>query len=116
MPPRLLSTTDTSLLLVYTSCHATNRVEDTCTVLDEVLQVAAKQAELSAEMPVNKILFAMKGTDDVAMICDKKNVAEIKKVMPKYTVFTIVSNSKFGAMVDGEKISRGDFFKKLRED
>jgi superfamily II DNA or RNA helicase len=91
-----------------------DRPDDKCTVLDEVLQIAKKQSEMSAEMPVTKILFAMKGTDDVAKIVDK--VAEIKKAMPNYKVFTILSNAKYGAMVDGKKMGRGDFFKVLREE
>lgn len=91
-----------------------DRPDDKCTVLDEVIQIAQKQSELSAEMPVNKILFAMKGTDDVAKIVDK--VAELKAAMPDYKVFTILSNAKYGAMVDGKKMGRGDFFKVLREE
>ena len=90
-----------------------NRPDDKCTVIDEVLRIAEKQSELSSEMPVTKILYAMKGTDDVAKVVDRMD--DIKKAMPEFKVFTILSNAKYGAMVDGKKMPRGDFFKVLRE-
>jgi superfamily II DNA or RNA helicase len=90
-----------------------NREEDKCTVIDEVIQIAQKQSELTADMPVSKILFAMKGTSDVATVVEKYE--EVKKAMPGFSIFTILSNSKFGAMVDGKKTPRGDFMKILRE-
>jgi superfamily II DNA or RNA helicase len=91
------------------------RDDNVCTVMDEVMQIAKKQSELSVGMPVNKILFAMKGTSDVTKVAEKKNIEAIKAEMPGYKVFTIVSNAKYGAMVDGKKMGRGDFFKVLRE-
>jgi superfamily II DNA or RNA helicase len=83
------------------------------TVIDECIQIAKKQAELTASMPVTKILFAMKGTEDVKNITENMNV--VKAAMPGFRVFTIVSNTKYGAQVDGQKIPRGNFLKELRE-
>lgn len=83
------------------------------TVIDEVINISKKQAELTVDMPVTKILFAMKGTDDVKTVTE--NVAKIKGAMPGFKIFTIVSNSKYGAQVDGVKMARGDFLKELRE-
>ena len=83
------------------------------TVIDECVQIAKKQAELTSSMPVTKILFAMKGTDDVKNITE--NISNIKAAMPGFRVFTIVSNTKYGAQVDGQKIGRGNFLKELRE-
>lgn len=83
------------------------------TVIDECVQIAKKQAELTASTPVTKILFAMKGTDDVKNIAE--NINDIRAAMPGFRVFTIVSNTKYGAQVDGKKIPRGNFLKELRE-
>tara|TARA_R110000765_G_scaffold421390_3_gene527518 strand:- start:257 stop:1672 length:1416 start_codon:yes stop_codon:yes gene_type:complete len=87
------------------------------TIIDEVIQLATKQIELSAKhspyMSVTKILFAMAGTNDVKEIADNLDV--VKKALPGYTVFTIISNAKYGAMIDGVKTARGDFLKALRE-
>ena len=90
---------------------------DEYTVIDEVIHIASKQIELTLaeqpDIPVSKILFAMNGTNDVKEVID--NVANIKAVMPKHTIFTIVSNNKYGAMVDGVKMDRAHFMKELRE-
>jgi hypothetical protein len=85
---------------------------DKSTVVDEALHIAKAQVELSKDMPYKKILFACKGTDDVVNV--SKNVEKIKKEMPGFTVFTIVSNTKYGAMVDGVKTARGNFMHAMR--
>lgn len=85
---------------------------DKSTVVDEALHIAKAQVELSKDMPYKKILFACKGTDDVVRIAE--NVEKIKKEMPGFTVFTIVSNTKYGAMVDGVKTARGNFMHAMR--
>lgn len=87
--------------------------QDAYTILDEVEKIAEKQIELSAALPVTKVLFAMKGTDDVVEVAN--NVDSLKNKFPGFTIFTIVSNGKFGAMVDGQKMARGNFMKELRE-
>lgn len=84
------------------------------TVIDEVVQLANKQIQLSSHMPVTKILYAMKGTDDVRKVVER--VDELKSKIPSdYRIFTIISNQKYGAMVDGVRMARGDFMKELRE-
>jgi superfamily II DNA or RNA helicase len=96
---------------------AANERADTYTVMDEVVQIASKQIEMSTkespDLPVSKVLFAMSGTNDVKEVVE--NIKKIKAAIPGYTIFTIVSNTKYGAMVDGNKIARGDFLKVLRE-
>jgi superfamily II DNA or RNA helicase len=84
------------------------------TVIDEIINVAKYQHELTVKkMPYSKILFAMKGTDDVRKVVD--SIKKLKEEMPTHDIFTIVSNSKYGAMVNGEKMPRGNFMKMLRE-
>jgi superfamily II DNA or RNA helicase len=84
------------------------------TMIDEVINLAKYQDQVTrASMPASKILFAMKGTDDVKKITE--NIKVIKSVMPTHKIFTIVSNAKYGSMVDGVKMARGNFMKELRE-
>jgi superfamily II DNA or RNA helicase len=84
------------------------------TLIDEVVNLAKYQDQVTRQtMPASKILFAMKGTDDVKKITE--NVKTFKKVLPNHKVFTIVSNAKYGSMVDGVKMARGNFMKELRE-
>ena len=86
---------------------------DSYTIVDECIQIAKKQQELSSHLPVCKTLFAMKGTDDVKTIVE--SIDKIKQALPSFRVFTIVSNGHVGAMVDGVKMARGNFMKELRE-
>lgn len=82
-------------------------------VIDEVCQVASKQIGLtSADMPVTKILFAMRGTSEVKTISE--NVDKIKSEYPDFKIFTIVSHKDFGAQVDGVRVDRNDFLDLLR--
>jgi superfamily II DNA or RNA helicase len=85
------------------------------TVIDEVINIAEKQSELTFAdgMPVCKILYAMNGTSDVNKVIE--NIDCIHKKMPGFKVFTIISNKNKGAMVDGVKMTRKKFFKILRE-
>lgn len=84
------------------------------TTVDEVINLAKYQDQVTREtMPASKILFAMKGTEDVKTITE--SVSDIKKAMPNHKIFTIVSNAKYGSMVDGVKMARGNFMKELRE-
>ena len=84
------------------------------TLIDEVINLAKYQDQVTREtMPASKILFAMKGTDDVKKVIE--NVKAIKAEMPNHKIFTIVSNAKYGSMVDGVKMARGNFMKELRE-
>lgn len=90
-----------------------NASDDDYSIVDEVINIAKTQIDLTTSMPVRKILFALSGTNDVKTIIE--NVAKIKAINPSFKIFTIVSNSKYGAMVDGNKMGRGDFMKELRE-
>tara|TARA_B110000503_G_C7157885_1_gene418164 strand:+ start:735 stop:2120 length:1386 start_codon:yes stop_codon:yes gene_type:complete len=84
------------------------------TTINEVINLAKYQDQVTREtMPASKILFAMKGTDQVKTVIE--NVQLIKAAMPNHKIFTIVSNAKFGSMVDGVKKARGNFMKELRE-
>jgi superfamily II DNA or RNA helicase len=84
------------------------------TTLDEVINLAKYQNQVTREsMPASKILFAMKGTDQVKSVIE--GVKVIKAAMPNHKIFTIVSNAKYGSMVDGIKTPRGNFMKELRE-
>ena len=84
------------------------------TTIDTITNLAKHQDKITTKtMKASKILFAMKGTDDVKLVTE--NIKDIKKIMPKHKIFTIVSNAKYGAMVDGVKMARGNFMKELRE-
>jgi superfamily II DNA or RNA helicase len=98
-------------------------------VIDEVINVAQEQHKLTIAdgMPYSKILFAMNGTDDIRKVI--ASIPAIKKALPDHKIFTIMSNDKYGAMIDGNKtikihhngqvwenkISRSVFFQQLRE-
>lgn len=106
-----------------------SRNKNSSTVVDESIRIAEHQHQLTIAdgMPYSKILFAMDGTDDIRKII--ASIDKIKKALPTHRIFTIMSNEKYGAMIDGEKmikvqqgsqiwenkISRGTFFKELRE-
>lgn len=82
--------------------------------VDEAIQIAHFQdLETRKTMPFSKILFACKGTEDVKTIIE--HIKRVKNAMPGHKVFTIVSNTKYGCMVDGVKMARGNFMKELRE-
>ena len=84
------------------------------TAVDEVISITEHQAKTTLQtLPVCKVLFAMRGTKDVVKVIER--IQDIKTRLPDFTVFTIVSNGKFGAMIDGVKVSRGALVKTLRE-
>ena len=103
--------------------------KDHNSVIAETINIAIKQHELTLDsgMPFSKILFAMNGTDDIRKII--ASIDRLKASLPTHKIFTIMSNEKFGAMIDGEKviktlhagqvwenkISRSVFFQQLRE-
>lgn len=111
------------------SADKASRNKNASTVVDETIRIAEHQHQLTiaSGMPYSKILFAMDGTDDIRKII--ADIAKIKAALPTHRIFTIMSNEKYGAMIDGDKmikvcqgsqvwenkISRGTFFKELRE-
>jgi superfamily II DNA or RNA helicase len=90
VPPRLH--------IMYGETRDENR-----SIVSEVIEIAKAQDEITRpELGFSKILFAMKGTDDVKSVED--NIAKIKKEFPNHDVFTITS--KNGARIDNEKVDR----------
>ena len=84
------------------------------TLIDEVIRVARFQdARVRKMMPFSKTLFAMKGTEQVALITE--NIDKLKAALPEHTIFTIISNPKYGSMIDGVRVSRDQFMKVLRD-
>jgi len=72
-------------------------------IVSEVIEIARAQDKITRpELGFSKILFAMKGTDDVKSIED--NITKIKKEFPDHDVFTITS--KNGARIDNVKVDR----------
>lgn len=87
---------------------------DSDTVVDQVINVTkAQQEETSKRLNVTKVLFAMKGTKDVESVI--QYIDRIKASLPEFKVFTILSKAEYGAMIDGVKVSRGDFMSRLAE-
>ena len=72
-------------------------------IVSEVLEIARAQHDITVqELGFSKILFAMKGTDDVKTIED--NIAKIRAEFPDHDVFTITS--KNGARINNQKVDR----------
>ena len=90
-----------------------NAKTDSYTVIDEVIHAARKQVDLSDAMPIRKVLFAMNGTADVVNVVD--NLDKVKAAFPEFKIFTIISNGKYGAQIDGVKYARGNWMKELRD-
>jgi superfamily II DNA or RNA helicase len=80
-------------------------------IVSEVVEMAVEQDRLTqGELGFSKILFAMKGTDDVKTIED--NIAKVRKDLPEHDIFTITS--KTGAKINGISIRREQFLKELK--
>jgi superfamily II DNA or RNA helicase len=82
---------------------AKTTVNSKSTIIDEVIESALEQHKLTIKsgMPGSKILFSMSGTREIGEIT--KNISKIKAAMPDHIIFTIVSNQKYGTMIDGKK-------------
>lgn len=81
-------------------------------VINEIVEIAVEQDKLTREtLDFSKILFAMKGTDDVKTVED--NIKKIKKALPEHDVFTITS--KNGARIDNVQIKREQFLEELKD-
>jgi superfamily II DNA or RNA helicase len=80
-------------------------------IVSEIVEMAVEQDNLTTpELGFSKILFAMKGTDDVKTIED--NISKVKKTLPDHDIFTITS--KTGAKINGVKIRREQFIEQLK--
>ena len=76
-------------------------------IVSEVIEMAIEQDKLTRpELGFSKILFAMKGTDDVKTILN--NIAKVRQALPAHDICTITS--KTGAMVNGVKIKNKEKF------
>jgi superfamily II DNA or RNA helicase len=72
-------------------------------VVSEVIEIARAQHEITVkELGFSKILFAMKGTDDVKSIED--NISKLKENFPDHDIFTITS--KNGSRINNELVNR----------
>jgi superfamily II DNA or RNA helicase len=80
-------------------------------IIHEVCEMSKEQDNLTRpDLGFSKILFAMKGTDDVKTVED--NISKMRVSMPEHDVFTITS--KTGAKINGVKIRREQFLKELK--
>jgi superfamily II DNA or RNA helicase len=76
-------------------------------IVSEVMEIARAQIDnTDKDLGFTKILFAMKGTDDVKTIED--NIGRIKEEFPNHDIFTITS--KNGARINNEQVSREQTF------
>jgi superfamily II DNA or RNA helicase len=80
-------------------------------IIHEVGEMAKEQDKLTRpDLGFSKILFAMKGTDDVKTVED--NIAKMRSILPEHDVFTITS--KTGAKINGVTIRREQFIEELK--
>jgi len=80
-------------------------------IIHEVCEMSKEQDNLTRpDLGFSKILFAMKGTDDVKTVED--NISKMRVSMPEHDVFTITS--KTGAKINGVKIRREQFLEELK--
>jgi superfamily II DNA or RNA helicase len=90
--------------------HGTTK-DESRSIVDEVIELAVEQhAQTVGSLGFSKILFAMKGTDDVKTISD--NLRKINEKLPDHDLFCITS--KTGAILNGVKIRRDEFLRKLK--
>lgn len=81
--------------------------------IDEAIHIARGQRVGTHEDMKCKTLFACCTTKNVKMVV--ANMDKLRRRMPDHDIFTIISNQKYGAMVNGEKVSRDEFMSRLRE-
>jgi superfamily II DNA or RNA helicase len=87
--------------------------DDSNAVLYKVIEISKEQHQLTQpELGFSKILFAMDGTGDVDIVT--QNLKKIKQELPDHDVFTIISNKKHGARINGVEVSRKTFMKELK--
>lgn len=81
--------------------------------IDEAIHIARGQRVGTHEGMKCRTLFACCTTKNVKMVV--ANMDRLRRRMPDHDIFTIISNQKYGAMVNGEKVSRDEFMNRLRE-
>ena len=77
----------------------------------EAEHISTEQREMVNSKLPSKTLFACKKARNVETIIDHMN--KLKNAVPDHTIFTIISNPKYRAMVDGMRVSRNEFMKQL---
>ena len=77
--------------------------DESKSIVSEVIEIARAQDQITRpELGFSKILFAMKGTDDVKTVED--NIARIRSEFPDHDVFTITSRN--GARINNQRVDR----------
>jgi superfamily II DNA or RNA helicase len=79
-------------------------------IVSQIIEITKKQIELT-NMPFNKILYAMNGTNSVKTINDQH--LKIKDQFPNHTLFTITT--KEGSKIDNKTVKRTEFLQQLKE-
>jgi predicted helicase len=85
-------------------------------LLNYVIESVTYQHKYHVEergMPFSKTLVCANGTKDIKQVSDNHRVLKAK--FPEHTIYTIISDARYGAMIDGVKTARNEFFKRLRE-
>ena len=86
--------------------------DEESSIVSEVAEIAVAQDMLTRpELGFSKILFAMKGTDDVKSIED--NISKLRGSLPEHDIFTITSRT--GAKINGVKIRKERFLEELTQ-
>ena len=84
---------------------------DLDSLVAEAEHISTEQRKMvNVEMP-SKTLFACKKAKNVETIIQHMSI--LKSAIPDHTIFTIISNPKYRAMVDGEPVSRNEFMRRL---
>ena len=86
---------------------------DLDSLVAEAEHISTEQRNMvNAKLP-SKTLFACKTAKNVETII--QHMGKLKNAVPDHTIFTIISNPKYRAMVDGIFVSRNEFMKRLDE-
>ena len=86
---------------------------DLDSLVAEAEHISTEQRNMvNAKLP-SKTLFACKTAKNVETII--QHMSKLKNAVPDHTIFTIISNPKYRAMVDGIFVSRNEFMKRLDE-
>lgn len=85
--------------------------DEASSVVSEIIEMAVEQDKLTnVDLGFSKILFALKGTDDVRAV--EHNLLKIHMHLPSHDIFTITS--KNGAQINGVKVGRQQFMEELK--
>ena len=106
------------LMLGAPKADETNQDTIRDTLVAEAQHIANAQRELVDNRLNSKTLFACRKAENVEIIVDSKNdnknLKKLHRKVPGHTIFTIISKKPFGAMVDGESVTRKSFLDRLK--